>query len=86
MRTKDYEDAVDALSCSIVLDEVVLRRGEVRRFFGHKDHTLLMWDEMGRCFSTVLHTLAPGTEITDSTHEGVTESCYERETAYDLKF
>ncbi len=86
MKTIDFENAIDALSCSIVLDEVVLRHGNVRRSFGHKDHTLLMWDEMGRCFSTVLHTLEPGTEITDSTHEGVAESCYERETAYDLRF
>ncbi len=86
MKIKDYEEAIDSLSCSIKMDEVVLRKGNVLRFYGHKDHTLLMWDENGRCFSTVLHTLAPGTEITDTTHECVALSCYERETTYDLKF
>ncbi len=86
MKIKDFEDAIDALGCSIVMDEAKLRHGCVDRFYGHKDHTLLMWDEIGRCFSCVLRTIAPDAEIDNSTHEGVAVSCYERETVYDLKF
>lgn len=85
MKIKDYEEAIGALECDIVLDEVKLRKGCVHRFFGHKGCTLLMWDDAGRGYSVKLHTVEDG-EVTHDTHEGVVESCYERDNVYDLKF
>ena len=85
MRVKDFEKAIEALKCPVVLDEVKLSKGHVRRFFGHNGCTLIMWDESGRGFSCVLHTLEES-EMQHDTHKGVVESCYAREPAYDLKF
>lgn len=100
MKVRDFETAICALDCPIELDEVKLQGGHVRRFFGHrvlvvmvtleenKVHRggqLLMWDEFGRAYSCLLNTEG-SQEIKHDTHEGVTESCYERDTVFDLKF
>ena len=85
MKVRDFENAIVALNCSVVLDEVKLNKGHVRRFFGHKGCTLIMWDESGRSYSCVLHTVEES-EMQHDTHKGVTESCYDRDKVYDLKF
>ena len=85
MKTIDFEQAIEALGFSIVLDEVRLHKGHVTRFYGHKGDTLIMWDETGKGFFTLLHTAAPD-EITHETHNGVCECCYERNEIYDLNF
>lgn len=85
MKTIDFEKAIEALGFSIVLDEVRLHKGHVTRFYGHKGDTLLMWDETGQGFFTLLYTAKPE-EITHETHTGVCESCYQRNEIYDLKF
>lgn len=85
MKIQDFENAITALKCSVVLDEVKLSEGSVRRFFGHKGCTLIMWDESGRGYSCVLHTVEES-EMQHDTHKGVVESCYDRDKVYDLKF
>ena len=85
MKVQDFENAIAALNCSVVLDEVKINKGHVRRFYGHKGCTLVMWDENGRGYSCVLHTVDES-EMQHDTHKGVTESCYERDNVYDLKF
>ena len=45
---------------------------------------LVMWDELGRGFSTVLHSVS-ACDVTDETYEGVSASCYERDKVFDLK-
>lgn len=100
MKIRDFETAICALDCPIELDEVKLQGGHVRRFYGHrapllvyaveankayKGGQLLMWDEFGRAYSCLLNTVG-SQEIQHDTHEGVTESCYERDTVFDLKF
>lgn len=85
MKVQDFETAIVALNCSVVLDEVKLHKGHVHQFFGHKGCTLIMWDENGRGYSCVLHTIEES-EMRHDTHEGVSESCYDRDKVYDLKF
>ena len=41
MKVQDFEKAIVALNCSVVLDEVKLSKGHVRRFFGHKGSKFL---------------------------------------------
>ena len=72
MRIKDFENAINALNCSIVLDEVKLHNGHVRRFFAHRNDCLLMWDENGHAYSS--------TEINADVVR------YERDSVYDLDF
>lgn len=83
MKIKDFEKAIDGLNCDISMDEVRLLKGQVRRFYGHKDRTLIMWDEVGRGFSFVHPN---DIEVNEDTHLGVAERFYERDTVYDLKF
>lgn len=85
MKVQDFERAIIEMNCSIVLDEVKIHKGHVRRFYGHKDCLLIMWDESGRGYSTMLNTVEK-TEVRHDTHKGVAESCYDRDVVYDLKF
>lgn len=85
MKLQDFENSIVALNCSVVLDEVKLYKGHVRRFFGHKGCTLIMWDENGRGYSCVLQTVKES-EMQHDTYKGVSESCYDRDKVYDLKF
>lgn len=100
MKVRDFEKAISELNCPIELDEVRLKDGHVRRFYGHrapllmfavetnkayKGGQLLMWDEFGRGYSVTLFTVN-AEDITSSAHEGVTEEDYDRDTLYDLKF
>lgn len=86
MRVQDYEKAVDALNCSIKLDEVRINKGHVTYFFGHKDLLLLLWDDSGRGFSRNIE----GDELAESPSyllDGVLPvDCYVRDAEYDLKF
>ena len=86
MKIEDFEKAIDALACEVVKDEVRLRKGQVHEFLAHKGHTLILWDSIGRAFSTRIYTLEDGDEPGSDVHDGVLRSCYERDVVYDLKF
>lgn len=85
MKVKDFEDAINRMDTRIVLDEVKLSKGNVRRFYGHIGTTLIMWKENGTGHTCILHTISPE-EVNQNTHDGVTESCYTPEQKYDIKF
>lgn len=86
MKVQDFENAIEAQKCPIVIDEIKMSDGGcVRRCFGHKGTTLIMWDGDGRAFSTHLLTVGAD-EVTHDTHEAVAESCYERDQVFDLTF
>lgn len=83
MRTKDFEKAIDALNCSIEIDEMKLRGGQVRLVLGHQTHALLLWDENGRGFSIPYSEPYFCTEENHAFHD---IDDYNRDTAFDLKF
>lgn len=82
MRTKDYEEMIDSLSCGIIIDEMVLNKGHVKTVYGHTESVFLRWDELGRGFS--IHR----SELTDPNVEceKFEDSFYARDVVYDLKF
>lgn len=86
MKTTDFEDAIIKMNPLIILDEVKLSKGHVRRFYGHIGNKLIMWDEEGIARTCILHTVREPEEIDHETHEGVTESCYYPEHKYDINF
>lgn len=86
MKVKQFEDAIKRMDSRIVLDEVKLSKGHVRRFYGHIGTKLIMWDEEGIARTCILHTVREPEEIDHETHEGVTESCYYPEHKYDIHF
>ena len=77
---------MDALPCRVVLDEVKLLKGQVKRLFGHKGGTLVMWDDLGRAFSCNVEE----TDLAESPSyvlDGVLPAdCYVRDAAFDLRF
>lgn len=53
MKASDFERAIDALNCSIEIDEMRMKAdsgGHVRLVKGHTEHNVLLWDETGRSF------------------------------------
>lgn len=84
MKTTDFEDAIIKMDSRIVLDEVKLNKGHVRRFHGHIGTTLIMWDEKGKGYTCSLYTVRGKEEMHHDTHVGVTESCYSPEHMYDI--
>ena len=51
MRTEDFEKAIFAMNCEIVIDEMKLRHSNVRQVNAHTNSHLIVWDEHGRAFS-----------------------------------
>lgn len=86
MKTTDFEDAIIKMDSRIVLDEVKLNKGHVRRFHGHIGTTLIMWDENGKGYTCRLDTVREPEEIDHETHERVTVSSYYPEHKYDINF
>lgn len=86
MKVKEFEDAIKRMDSRIVLDEVKLSKGQVRRFYGHIGNKLIMWDGEGIASTCILHTVREPEEIDHETHEGVTESCYYPDSKYDIHF
>lgn len=86
MKTKEFEDAIIKMDSRIVLDEVKLNKGHVRRFHGHIGTTLIMWDEKGKGYTCRLYTVRGEEEMHHDAHVGVTESCYSPEHKYDINF
>lgn len=74
MKVQDFERAIEALNCSIVLDEVKLLKGQVRVCIGHTETKHLEWDEFGRAY---------GRELVDEGEEGYE---IDRMPEFDLKF
>ena len=85
MKTKDFENAIDALKCNITIDEIKILKGNVRCCFAHKGRTLLMWDEVGKAFSTNMYAEKED-DITPDTHTNLPSECYGRDSVFDLKF
>lgn len=85
MKVKEFEEAIKRMDTRIVLDEVKLSKGQVRRFYGHVGTMLIMWKENGTGYTCILHTLSPE-EVNQNTHDGVVESCYEHDNKYDIHF
>ena len=83
MKVQDFENAIDALNCAIVIDEFRQVRGQVRCCLAHADHVLLLWDAFGRAFGIDMPD-----EVCDSeSHAEFWEDDYdERKKIYDLKF
>lgn len=50
MKTEDFEKAIDALGCSVHIDEMKLHGSHVRQCLGHTDTFLILWDNIGRAF------------------------------------
>lgn len=85
MKIEKFENAIKKMDTRIVLDEVKLGKGHVRRFYGHIGNMLIMWKENGTGHTCILYTVSPE-EVNQNTHNGVTESCYRPEQKYDIKF
>ncbi|MBO5058003.1 MAG: hypothetical protein J6C05_08890 [Prevotella sp.] len=85
MKTEDFEKAIDALGYKIDIDEIKINGGQVRMCFGHTGSTLIMWDNYGIAYSTEWNIEEDG-EIDHDTHDRVSDSCYNRDENFDLKF
>lgn len=86
MKVKEFEDAIKRMDTRIVLDEVKLSKGHVRRFYGHIGTTLIMWDEKGKGYTCRLYTVQGEEKMHHDAHVGVTESCFEPDNKYDIHF
>ena len=81
MKVEDFEKAVDALSCSVHIDEMKLRGSHVRQCLGHTDTLLILWDDGGRAFGIDV------SDCHDPQHEDYNTWDYDRRmTDFDLKF
>ena len=85
MKVKEFEDAIKRMDSRIVLDEVKLSKGHVRRFYGHIGTMLIMWKENGTGHTYFLHTIS-SEEVSHTTHDGVVESLYDPDHKYDIHF
>ena len=85
MWIRDFEKAVEGLGCEVVIDEVKIRHGHVRRCYGHQGQTLIMWDGAGRGFSLTIFRESSEEELRKM-QETLGDNNYERDAVYDLKF
>lgn len=85
MNVKDFEKAIKRMDSRIVLDEVKLSKGQVRRFYGHIGTMLIMWKENGSGHTCFLHSIS-SEEVSHTTHDGVVESFYDPDHKYDIHF
>ena len=83
MKVKEFEDAIKRMDSRIVLDEVKLSKGQVRRFYGNIGNKLIMWDGDGIASTC---TVQEPEEIDHETHEGVLECFYDPDHKYDIHF
>lgn len=84
MKTKDFENAIVALNCTVCLDEIVKRTfGEVVSAYGHMKQLYLKWDDMGRGFSCQSDDPLPENQSVEVRME---VEHWERDFAFDLKF
>lgn len=85
MKVQDFEKAIVALNCSIVLDEVKLQEGQVRQFNGHKEGLQIVWDESGRAF-TCTDDQESEEFIAEGSGKSVIGRRLKRDSEFDLKF
>ena len=85
MRVKDFEKAIEALGVDIVRDEVFLNHNQVKRFYGHRQHLISMWDRLGRGWS-YRTSITLSDKEPSTMHRNVDKRVFTREPAYDLKF
>ena len=74
MKIQDFEQAIEALTCDVTIEEFKLRGGEVRLCIARTEKTYVEWDEYGRAF---------GFPLTD---DGEPPYRVERLQDFDLKF
>ena len=84
MWISDFEKAIARLGCRVVLDEVKICHGVVRRCYGHQGQTLVMWDGAGRGFSLTIFRKSSEEELRKM-QETLGDNNYERDNVYDLK-
>ena len=84
MKVQDFESAIVALNCSIVLDEVKLNKGQVRQFKGHKENVQIIWDESGRAF-TCSNDQKSEEFIEAGSGKSIMGRRLKRDSTYDLK-
>lgn len=75
MRVRDFEEAIKAMGPAIVIDEMKLHSGHVRRCYGHKDAMVLMWDKKGEAYYIEYPYDEP---IDHETHEAFPDNTYNR--------
>ena len=84
MRVRDFENAIEALNGSIIIDEMVIKKGQqVKAVYGHGSHVWIKWDDFGRSFTVYSEDEIP--------MEAQDPRCsvagnWERSNVYDLKF
>ena len=83
MKIATYEKAIEALKYPVELDEVVLRHGQVHRFYGHTKNTMIMWDDFGKAVSI---TLTPDEKKRTSTDTEQIKSKLHRMGVRDVRF
>jgi hypothetical protein len=89
MRIKDFEKAIDALCVQgLVIDEVKMKAdggGHVRQVNGHTATLIVVWDELGRGFTTPQEQ--KNEEFIEiGSGKAVTGRRLKRDTEFDLKF
>jgi hypothetical protein len=89
MKTKDFEMAIDALCVQdVVIDEMKMKAnsgGHIRQVNGHTTKLNVVWDEMGRAFTTPRHQESEEFIEMDS-GKAVAGFRLERDSDFDLKF
>lgn len=83
MKVNDFEKAIDNLSCSIHIDELVLLKGQVKNAYAHNKNELIKWDEVGRSYTCTSEEELPMNEELDPRNE---VENWERNNIFDLKF
>lgn len=84
MRVRDFENAIEALNGTIIIDEMVIKkRQQVKAVYGHGSHVWIKWDDFGRSFTVYSEDEIP--------MEAQDPRCsvagnWERSKVYDLKF
>lgn len=81
MRTEDFEKAIDDLGLGIVIDEMKLNHGYVRQVTGHIDNEGIIWNAIGKGFSTEFEWREKDGDLV-----GVFGNSQQRNQLYDLKF
>ena len=54
MKIEDFEQAIEALTCDVTIDEFKLKGGEVRMCIARTEKAYVEWDEYGRAFGCPL--------------------------------
>lgn len=86
MRTKDFEDAIDELTCDVELIEVRIdTKGEVIIFFGRTQIFMVAWDRFGRAYARLAEQKQDNSDEDGDTND-ISVPSYHRAPEFDLDF